>query len=498
MVCGCKGHDKIGTKDYERGGLKMSDLIARGIAKKVERQVNVVSSIKVFVENFPLVIPEVNDSARIQRAINSIKDIGGTVFTSDSASKTFICEGLLLSGTKPITLEGNATLKLPNGATQHLLSIDDVSNHRISGIKLDGNKANVTENVNGIHFIDYAGSTSSWRPAAYMHKVTVTDFTGIGVYIGKTRCGGTLFDCTITKCSYGIKSPDTTAVADWVMEDNELGDNDYGLYGHFPALLFSNNAVYRSKYTNVYLGAQTWYAWIENNSIDTSKQIGLFIQGNTLKSNMIMVVENSFFGNSTEGNGLYSDIVVSGLNNALIGQNTFFWYDGAVKTKYALEFTGAGNRQVTFQGNILDPANFANGVVSDVTKISGYTRGVDYQVRDITKFFENVTFDKRFSSSPATSTELLYQSVTDGEGYARVQLYQSGKLAFGDGTANPDTNIYRTIGGVLQSDNPFKAKRFVVSEQIAAASVANGTMFEDTDGKLKYKNLAGTVTDLTL
>jgi hypothetical protein len=42
------------------------------------------------------------------------------------------------------------------------------------------------------------------------------------------------------------------------------------------------------------------------------------------------------------------------------------------------------------------------------------------------------------------------------------------------------------------------SKRFVVTQQVASASATNGSIFEDTDGKLKYKNIAGTVTDLTL
>ncbi|MBM7607584.1 hypothetical protein JOD29_000828 [Lysinibacillus composti] len=39
---------------------------------------------------------------------------------------------------------------------------------------------------------------------------------------------------------------------------------------------------------------------------------------------------------------------------------------------------------------------------------------------------------------------------------------------------------------------------FRIAKQNTASVVATGTIFEDTDGKLKYKNLAGTVVDLTL
>lgn len=62
----------------------MGDLIARGLAKRVESQlvetgtqIEVLSTINVNVESFPLVIPEKDDSRRILEAVAHLESLGG-------------------------------------------------------------------------------------------------------------------------------------------------------------------------------------------------------------------------------------------------------------------------------------------------------------------------------------------------------------------------------------------------------------------------------------
>lgn len=78
------------------------------------------------------------------------------------------------------------------------------------------------------------------------------------------------------------------------------------------------------------------------------------------------------------------------------------------------------------------------------------------------------------------------QLVTNGA--ARLHIDQDGQVGIG---ATP-TNDKLTVGGVV------RAQSIKISQKSDAVLVGNGTIFEDFDGKLKYKNLAGTIYDLTL
>lgn len=89
---------------------------------------------------------------------------------------------------------------------------------------------------------------------------------------------------------------------------------------------------------------------------------------------------------------------------------------------------------------------------------------------------------------------------TGGEWFAvdSLEVYQTKYIT------NP-YNDSRTIVHQPLEINPttinsesILSKKFKLTQQLATANAVNGTLFEDVDGKLKYKNLAGVVTDLTL
>lgn len=52
----------------------------------------------------------------------------------------------------------------------------------------------------------------------------------------------------------------------------------------------------------------------------------------------------------------------------------------------------------------------------------------------------------------------------------------------------------RRVGSEAAADGRFA--RVIIREQMAADSAENGTLFEDTDGALKYKNLKGNISVL--
>lgn len=68
------------------------------------------------------------------------------------------------------------------------------------------------------------------------------------------------------------------------------------------------------------------------------------------------------------------------------------------------------------------------------------------------------------------------------------KVYPSGKVEWGVSATNQEYDFWGYV----------KMNYVNIKSQRASNAVINGSIFEDTDGKLKYKNLAGVVTDLTL
>jgi hypothetical protein len=118
-----------------------------------------LAEITTLISSFPIQIPELDDTSRIQRAIDYLDGFGGGELRFPKGTYT-ISNRLMLKNN--ITLKGNsAKIKLANnipltisgstnwnGAT--LLWLENVSNVKILDLELDGNMANQQSTSNGI------------------------------------------------------------------------------------------------------------------------------------------------------------------------------------------------------------------------------------------------------------------------------------------------------------------------------------------------------------
>ncbi len=85
------------------------------------------------------------------------------------------------------------------------------------------------------------------------------------------------------------------------------------------------------------------------------------------------------------------------------------------------------------------------------------TSGTGYQVMVVRRSMTDERILEVYNPSTDKRAVRLF---IDGESYERLQIYASGKIGWGDGTASPDTYLYRAGAGILKTDGTFRASRF--------------------------------------
>lgn len=148
-----------------------------------------------------------DDTAAIQAAIDSIKDIGGVVYFPTG---TYIATNLKLYSYVVLMGAGiSSKIKVKDNSTStKLIELYDTAQARtaVRNLKFDGNKANQTIDIDCL-YIDNNNNHSMYVDGFYDHYHNFTDlwitgFTGNGFIIPRTTSQGcTLYNIVMTSCT---------------------------------------------------------------------------------------------------------------------------------------------------------------------------------------------------------------------------------------------------------------------------------------------------------
>ena len=128
-----------------------------------------------------------DDTAAIQRAINSLPSTGGTVFIPAGRYMINAEKALRLRSHTRLRLDPNAELRvIPTGASRyHVVKVWNVNNVEIVGGRMVGDRARHRRNVGEWGYgINIQGSRN-----VYVHNVRLSEFWGDGMWIGATGWG---------------------------------------------------------------------------------------------------------------------------------------------------------------------------------------------------------------------------------------------------------------------------------------------------------------------
>lgn len=366
----------------------------------------------------------IDDTDMVQTAINNFKKI--------QLNGSYIISNLDID--KSVSIIGSGTLVQKEGAIGDLITAS--KNLYMTNITIKGN--GVSES-NGIVFSDadiYSGSGS-------FNNVTINDFNGIGLYLGLNRNmfhGDTIGINRCTDVGFKILSSDN------LLSKLNIGDCGIGLdIENGGGNVFESSCFYRSLTKNINLQHQSYYSTFSACSIDTSKKYGIYIQqvDNHVSERGHKIIACSFFGNSNESIGEYSDVYINGAKGVMISGCNFFTYSDAC-VKYLVEVVNNGT--CNFISNSYDTTTKKPFTSSSFTNNVNLCTVVDY---NNIRFNSPMSTSKTINIYPVSSNELILQSVAQGKGYANLQIFSNGKIAFGDGYSSPNLAIERYTNDTL-------------------------------------------------
>ncbi|MBB5414122.1 right-handed parallel beta-helix repeat-containing protein [Paraburkholderia atlantica] len=160
--------------------------------------------------------------------------------------------------------------------------------------------------------------------------------------------------------------------------DFHVTDNQFGMLSGFPHSLIGAYLVNSSAGT--YSGNYHWenvvgyrqdssnYLRVLGNRFEQSDQQGVYING----GNQLTFANNDVHTNSQTGNGLYDDMYVTGLSNAVIGDNKIYHWDSTYP-RWGLNID-TGSSQITLGKNKISTFSSSYGPVrfdSSLTAVFG-------------------------------------------------------------------------------------------------------------------------------
>lgn len=359
--------------------------------------------VQVNVENFKLNAPETDDTARINRAIQSLRAGDTLLFPNE---KTYTISDELLVTTSNITMFGNATITQTSPTKDIFQFASGVSNVKIEGINLIGSaiRANYypTESV-GLRFVGNNNNIHVFRVTATTLNVGIEFNSGNNVIVEKCNISNMIqFDGSqqgsdVTS-GYGVQARGTTS------------------------LRIVNNNIQADRHC-VYLGNLN-----ESNPVIGYVCDDVIVESNTLTGdNSYKTFQSTYeYVLKIRGGGdikVFNNIINDGYGGILVSTRTVGIIEikgNLIRQKSSYTFTGTHNNSgihvdstgntapcehVVIENNTIKNLSNCNGVFIDNTKIvefknnriincvrTGYFRP-DPNVNKLTAFVKDNYFD---------------------------------------------------------------------------------------------------------
>jgi hypothetical protein len=437
----------------------------------------------------PRLSGETDDNAAMQEAISYSKANGNkSIFFP---SREYILGDIEIDA--PISLYGEScsgTIITAKTGSSHIIKYvgelgNEIESFEIQKLRLTGNGA-----TKGIH-LEYC---ARWN----IERVEIDHINGDGLYFDYALIGK-IDNCYIhhnTENGIYLKN-DSNAIH--ITGATECQGNKYGLYidDNILSITIDGSTFEANRWAGIYakyvqglkiagchFEANSYYAGVSTPHTPAHIHIEggatSSAQGVLLTGNEFYAIRAAIGSNYYDGYGIYLGNVV---NPIILG--------GFIKN-YGINAIYADSK--CWNGMLINiytnlPNNFIGGTINRITTLkirNDYGRELCIDGR-LTGTDTSAPFI--ISAEHASGTALKITSMkADGTTKADRIVVPAGADTVDISTSN--NNIDFGTGYT-------KASRYNIKSQLASASAAAGTLFEDTDGKLKYKNLAGTVIELT-
>lgn len=437
-----------------------------------------------YAEKFPLIVPEANDNARLQRAIDSLTNGGRVVL----GGKTYNITGLSIPSN--VILEGsgtNATI-LYNNSTNDAITISGalgsekkhifIRDLTIKGNNVDsGHGINATyatnlvilENVDVIYNNKGFNASNSWTIRA--DKCRFQWNRDQGVDIRNATNNAVFRDCIISfNYGHGFYTYGNDSVA--LIECDVEGNRKHGVFGEGGNVLNIEGGYYEqngqltdatNKYSDIEIGSATYpckfvsvrYAYVNSKLAE----YGIHVVGATVMETRRNDIVQAISGTTTKG------IYIEATNIDRFSSE----YDNLGTNMTFTDLSGKGQR-ITYDSSNKRTRKSTGNVIEQLD------RGSDASV-----------LSQRFLSNGALRGSVDLEATSNDLVFGRYQ-----------GSAGSET--YKEYGRFKQTGLVFRVENGFELKPAASGSIStNNTFFVDSaDNVLKFKDNAGIVKVVNL
>lgn len=308
-----------------------------------------------------------DDTVAVQAAI----DAGGvTVFPTGTylTGRLTLRHATVLRGVNSGTYNNTFTdaqrsrIRLKNAANDHLLYIPVTSNRvMISGLEIDGNKANQT--TTGIHGIFFADDTAQNEAQAIIERVYIHDANGEGLRVGAWRQAVHVTDVISNfNGTHGMNIVGT----DCIITRPICGDNAYsGVAVSGNVTMVTGGAIYNNQ-NGIVVAANIRRVLLTANGVDKNLRAGIVVSTGVAGLSILGALMTS---NGRETNNLYPHIQVDSTTGlvSLIGCNFSNLEPGVTNsTSYAIGLAASATAKAV--GNNYDGGS-VGGYCNDTTRL---------------------------------------------------------------------------------------------------------------------------------
>lgn len=381
------------------------------------------------LNNYPRIVPEVDDTGRLQRAIDSGKNVIVPEGTYNHTTLNFMNNTRLIGRGDSVVLKN-----LNNTSSIKIASAEAIMSTLVQNIKMLGNPTKPNN-----HAIEFVGVNSAY---CVIDRVFIQSFGGHGIYGGHVGHVNNveIKGCFIRGCTgdginmeYGLGQIN----AIWIHHNNVVGNNN-GI------LFYGNNVV------------------VESNSVQANRGYAFALSNQTLNT-----TKNCFGSairhNYTEGN---ASAVVSGAS--IIGIFSCYVNDGSTNNKsirgldisdnFFVE-SGAKYNSVIYLADLKTSSSSSKNCTLSTSNNQAELKLLTYNKS--TALSEGCVIDERYYALIPTSMTLALPSWVEVRGLGKYQSY----------------NNCRWMKSVNLPNSPHKGKKFVVTLYSTNPSFNNSETF---------------------
>lgn len=304
----------------------------------------------------------------------------GKVVFVPASSSPYIVDGVVMSANSKLYSFGNAILKRKNNATQSsMIKCDSINNFIISGVKLDGNKANQTVIGHGIYVVDTTDSANF--TFSFIENNNLIDHNGHGILIersssiriiGNTAANNTYNGITVQDPQQPVPSSATSKHI--IVSENETSNCAVGIQilGTTAGSTALGEILSQSNYVNGFFV-------VNNNSCHDNALIGLCCQGTGFSVTGNVLERN---GNGTSYGGALFNCGYSSFTGNTVVNNYYYGVDAGFAC-----FSEISGNVIYSNGKVIGQAIGLNlgatncvAVIGNKIGDNGGTSGGSYQI----------------------------------------------------------------------------------------------------------------------